>query len=258
MTYRVPSFSSLHAAADAGIAAITSDNEHASFPLDNLIDYRNSSLFKFSTAAVDHWIKIDRAAVGENINRIIIPAGHNLDGATLSLQYAASDSWPGTVAEGWTQSGAAIIDRTLDDDSTARWWRLSITTSGQWEIPQLWLTRKRTPTRGPDPDWGRYKVSGVRTVAFPSRTASLSLGPVRVQYRMKWNHLDSTDLTIFDELLAEVGVDLLPFYIDPPDDNDDALLVKIVGRVTLDQDSKNPASDGPAYRAQFTMLEESG
>lgn len=258
MAYQNPSYSFLHAAADAGAAAMTENaTVDTSYPENNLIDYRPSSLFKWSNSAANHWIKIDRGAAGlEQINRLIIPAGHNLSTATFILQHSTADSWNGASTNAVSDTFGTGLQDFSFTASTEQWWRLYITGTGAWEIGQLVLTNKRTPTRGIDPDWTRLKIASVVKIPFPSRDVSLTTAPTRWLYRVRYNHVDATDLAIFDELFEETG-SAVPFYFDQPVSGGDPLLMGIQGDPDIRQDHTSPSGAGaPTYRVEFTMLEQ--
>jgi hypothetical protein len=272
MTHQTPSYNFLHAAADAGVGALTSSTtpgEATGYPLDNLIDYRVSSLFRFGQ---NGWgsVKVDRGTqpMSEACDRIIIPAGHNLENATVcNVHSSVNDSdWTTRVAN-WDQSAESdpdgIISKDFSASTTDRYLRFRIQTVGYaWEFGQLFFTRKRTPTRGPDPDWIEQQVSNTVSVPFPARTASLSLAANRWRYQFKYNRLDGADLTLLDDLIEAVGIDLLPFYFDAPDDTSPTgpLLMKINGdSYSRKQARRAPAGPlGAAYDFEFAMLEEIG
>jgi hypothetical protein len=256
MAYRNPRFCFLHAAADAGAANLTSSHPDSDYPVDNLIDYRPSSLCIFASSGANRAIMLDRGAAGlESIDRMIIPAGHNLDGANWWLQSDPTGSWPGTPRANGT-AGTGLIDASFTG-STDRHWRLLIGTSGQWEIGQWYLTRTRQPTtRGIDPAWEERQVPTLREMDFPSREAMLAMAPVRWIYGLSYRALEGTDLAVFDDLMTETGVGLVPFYFDPPDDSRDVLLVRVRDYPRRTQDHPNPGAGGASFDLQFTLIEQ--
>jgi hypothetical protein len=60
------------------------------------------------------------------VDRLIIPAGHNLNGLTVKLQYS-TDNFSGDIndAASWAQSGSALIDKEFTSQ-TKQYWRLNI------------------------------------------------------------------------------------------------------------------------------------
>jgi hypothetical protein len=273
LTYQNPSYSFLHIGADAGVGSLTASPVAATgFPLDNLVDYRSSSLFKFSATGAGY-VEIDAGVqpMAEEIDRIIIPAGHNLATVTQARVITSTTGAYGgeeTIRRTWDQSAQSdpdgIIDQTFTTTSTDQYTRFYINAPAgtAWEFGQLWITNKRTPTRGPDPDWSEQQVSNTVSVPFPSRTATVSLAANRWEYEFTYHYLDGTDLAIFDDLIEEVGIDLVPFYLDPPDDTTPTgpLLMKInSGSYRRDQERTIPSGAlGAAYQIRFSMLEEIG
>jgi hypothetical protein len=81
MAYRSPRFSYVHAAREVGVAAMTpSHTAHASFPIDNLIDDRASTLFKYAATQEDPYVDLDLGSgFDTGLNRLIIPANHNIE-----------------------------------------------------------------------------------------------------------------------------------------------------------------------------------
>ena len=78
MPYRAPRYSHLHAARDVGVAAIDLDGDAAAagFPIDNLIDDRQGTIFKTSTAVSGLNIDIDLGlGFVTGISRLILPPG---------------------------------------------------------------------------------------------------------------------------------------------------------------------------------------
>ena len=69
-------------------------------------------------------------------------------------------------------------------------------------------------------------------------------------------------MAVFDDLIEQVGIDLLPFYFFPPDDTTPTgpLLVKIVpGSYRRQQERRVPqAAAGAGYMVSFTLLEQTG
>jgi hypothetical protein len=259
MAYQNPAYLFLHVGADAGDAGVFVDvTESTTYPKRNLIDYRQSSLFKWTNAATYHDIKFNRGAAGlELVNRMIIPAGHNLSGAAYELRSNTADSWGGTIRASGT-FGSGLQDISVSGSSTQQWWRLEISTSGTWEIPELWLSNRRVPTgRGPNPFWEARKIPALTEVPFPARSATLALGPNRWLYRVAYDRLDGTDLAVIDDLMDETGIGLVPFYFDPPDDTLDPVLVK-VNDFTRRQQARTNLTTGMAYNVEFSMIEQAG
>ena len=265
MAYQNPSYCFLHAAADAGAASITINGAYnADYPEDNLIDYRPSSLLKWTATATPHRVVIDRGAgTREEIDRMIIPSGHNMAGEAWELRTNTSDSWGGTTVASGTFA-AGLVDEVVSGGTEAQrkyqWVRLAMSTGGTaLEMGQLFLTHTRTPTtRGIEPHWEARQVPTLTEIPFPSRSALLSLAQNRWLYRVSYERLESTDLAVFDNLMTETGGGLVPFYFIPPDDGDDALLMRIQDFTRRRQARQSPSASGAAFTIDFSMIEQIG
>ncbi|MEE9547421.1 MAG: hypothetical protein V3V65_07980, partial [Hyphomicrobium sp.] len=80
MAFRAPRYCHVHAARDVGVAGISlsTGSAHADFPLDNLIDDRAQTLFKFAASVVSPAIDFDLGAnFVTGLQRVIIPADHS-------------------------------------------------------------------------------------------------------------------------------------------------------------------------------------
>jgi hypothetical protein len=263
MTIQIPAFYFLHAAADAGAANLSSDAEDSDYPLENLIDYRPSTLFKFSSSGA-HWVKVDRGTqpMSEGVNRLIIPAGHNLENAAYCyLQSSINDSdW--TLQEFWNQSTVTdpdgLIDRSFGS-ITDRWLRFGTTTTGYtWEFGQLYLTRTRQGTQaGPEPEYTDQPLAVSIVRDMPGRSANSLLGPARRYYKFKIQRVPSADIDVYDDLFAS-NSDAVPFYFQPPDDTENPRFVLILpGSFNRQQD--HPIlmnADAPTYTISFDLIEQ--
>jgi hypothetical protein len=267
MAYQIPRFAFLHAAADAGAANLSSDDEDTDFPLENLIDGRPSSLFKFDSSG-SHYVIVDRGTqpMSEAVGRIIIPAGHNLAAATLvRVHSSTTGAWGGeeTLRKGWDQTGESDPDGIIDQDFTAettdRYLRFYVLTPAgtTWEFGQLYFTRTRqATTAGPEPRWTDQPESISVVRELWSRSATSLYAANRRRYSFRTHILESTDLSVYDELFTAVS-DSTAFYMDPPDDTETPRFVKIAPRTwRRTQDHPAPASGGPTYTISFEMLEQ--
>lgn len=249
MSYRAPALCFLHALRKAGGSAVTVSSEAAGFPKARLLDNRTASLFKFAAAAANLYVQVDRGATTpEAIDRLLIPSGHNLSGASVAVLASATGAFAGEESSlaSWT-AGAGLIDQALTS-STARYIRFRIATSGQWEIGEIVFTRTRTPSRGPEPRWTvDVFPNQVQTRMRSGEVYGLVIGPEATAYRIRLFGVSSADKLIFDELWAEVGAHS-PFYFVPPDTADPVLWARLRTGLSREQDHANPnGSDGPTY-----------
>jgi len=257
VAYRNPAFISRHYGAEVGVAAISSSVAAAAgFGKERLIDYRLGNNFKFSTVAAGHWVEFDLGALGGvAVNRLIMPAGHNLVGITINTKSGASS--PATTSRGSTNAGAGLSDFTLTE-STDRYWRIEfgVAASDDWEMPELWLGRYRQTTTGIVQSWEAPWLSPVVRREFPSRESMLVTAPARRRWELEHKGLTGTDLAIYDELLP-LGVGV-PFWFYPPDDAvTGPLLMLLEDDGDREQDHPVPnGAAGPSYEVSLAMREQ--
>jgi len=124
-------------------STVTSSDENTSFPLYRTYDRDIGKLFKFNTHGPNLNLKITQGAVSYPVSRLIIPAGHTLNGQTLFLQHSTTGVWAGeqVTAVTWTQSDALVINKSFGS-VTMKYWSFAITTdpAAPPEIPELYLT----------------------------------------------------------------------------------------------------------------------
>jgi hypothetical protein len=133
---------------------ITVTTENASFPKYRLYDRDIGLLFKGTAYASPFAIKVDQGASNiYEVDRLIIPVGHNLNSLACSLRYS-TDNFGSDDHEaiGWTQGNALLIDKTFTEQ-TKQYWKLNITAPATIiELPELYLTKVYTFAR--NPSWG--------------------------------------------------------------------------------------------------------
>lgn len=126
-----------------GIVTVTSEN--ASFPKYRLYDRDIGKLFKGTTTPANFYITLDQGGTIYEVDRLLIPLGHNLDGLLLKLQYS-TDNFAGDVndAASWTQSDSGLINKTFTAQ-TKRYWRLNIAAPASIPIlAEMYLTKTYT------------------------------------------------------------------------------------------------------------------
>ncbi len=242
MSYRKFQVYYNHFARDAaGLAGLSINASYAvesEFPLDHLIDDRQTTKTKFSTPETDHYIDIDMG-VGftGRIDTIIIPAGHSLDSVAIDLLGDTTFA-PTTSRATFTPSGTGIIKEDVNDGgATRRYWRLEFNTNGQHEIHGLILTLVKTFTVGfvlkGSEDFPQHNFLRLNQSSGISPTIQKGL-PQRVMALPFENALRTTDLATMEDWIATAGMHR-PFYIDPPsfsatpDTDDPAILFKFDG-----------------------------
>lgn len=124
--------------------------ENTSFPKYRLYDRDIGKLFKGTAFASPFGIWIDQGATTiYEVDRLIIPAGHNLNGLVCSLVYSI-DNW-GTHDHSvdWTQGDALLIDKTFIAQ-TKRYWSLQFTAPATIvELSEMFLSKTYTFERNP-------------------------------------------------------------------------------------------------------------
>lgn len=241
MPYRSPRYSHLHAARDVGVAAIDLDGDSAAagFPIDNLIDDRQGTIFKTSTAVSGLNIDIDLGAgFVTGINRLIVPPNHNIDAITIVDDDNAGFGSPATLHAldtGPTPGAQIDIDPFSDGASTQQFVRITIGTgSKQYFLPQIFLTKVVTLVVGPNlrRSVDEQLANFARQVQPTGIQPTVQLGPLqrRIEYLYE-APIQGADLTAMEALINDVGMSR-PFYLDPasfsatPSVDDPALFAK--------------------------------
>ncbi len=258
MAWRNIQFSHLHAARDAGSAAISTGTSFETSK-DFLIDDRGGSLCRLGATSANQYIQIDRGAAGLNeIDRLYIPVGHNLNGCTIRLESSASVGMgsPTTMLAATAVVTTTALAYSLTS-STQRYVRLTFQTSGtKWAIGELVLGHIRTPNRGPDAGWTDdysypVQIFEKRTGARPAA----QFGPRRRVFEFTFRRVTTTELVYFLTLLGVVGI-TRPFLFDPPFDHEPTLWVSLVDSYRMVLDSKVPeVYTYPHYQLTFSIAE---
>jgi len=116
--------------------------EDPSYPLYRLYDRNIGRPFK-TTSAVTTQIKVDQGTSPLAVDRLLIPAGHNLGGLTLAVLYSDNGADWSYAATDWT-AGSGVIDKSWAA-ATRRWWLVSINApTAPPSIPELFLTQTYT------------------------------------------------------------------------------------------------------------------
>lgn len=256
MAYRNPRFAYLHAARDAGAAAITLAT--GTFETDGQKEFLSDG--QFTLARITHSgsvveLDVDRGAAGlEAIDRLVIPVGHNLD--TIVWNVESGSSFPPTTSRGaGTFSGAGIIDESLTS-STDRYWRLNLVGSVTHEIPQLLFTATVTTSiRGPEPPWiDRVLDGAIRNEKQSGARAILQPAPSRRLFEYSYRAVKNADRTTLRALIAAVGRHQ-PFILDPAFDDEGPVWVELIDDPDTSYDFPAPSLGTKGQRFRFRMLE---
>jgi hypothetical protein len=136
-------------------STVTVTTENTSFPKYRLYDRDIGKLFKGTAFASPFAIVVDQGATTTyEVDRLVIPVGHNLNGLVCKLQYSTTGAWGGEQVDAlsWTQGDALLIDKPFTA-ATKRYWRLIITAPATIvEMPEMFLSKiyafERNPSFG--------------------------------------------------------------------------------------------------------------
>jgi len=241
MAYRAPRYSYHHAGRDAGPITI-SDSAAALYPLDNLTDDRNGTVFMFDGVVTDPTLIMDLTGsfVAEDhvgFNRVIIPANHSI--LTIKVDQADDLLFTQNV-ELLHDTDISPTPSTLYDSgefdtaaSTRRFIRFTFVGTSVFFMAQLILTKIKELTVGPDlensPDG--YRANVTRLLQNDGQSPTILHGPQQRVIEYSYAPVEGADLAILEELIAIAGMDK-PFYIDPasfstpPETDEPPLIVK--------------------------------
>lgn len=145
---------------------VAGGGENALFPLYRLHDRNIGWMFQPSIAAT-MGVKIDQGETSPlAIDRLLIPAGHNLAGMTLDIFYSDNNTDYYPAVTGWT-GVAGLIDKSWAS-MTHRYWQFYITSPGSIpQIPELFLsptyTFEKNPSRPTGPADPVFNVKRIVT-----------------------------------------------------------------------------------------------
>lgn len=113
---------------------------HADYPLYRLYDRNIGRTFKTASAETTE-IKIDQGGAAPlPVDRLIIPAGHNLDGMALELKCSDDDSNYSSAVPPWAGT-SGLIDKSWSA-LTKRYWKFIIASpEAAPELSELFLSR---------------------------------------------------------------------------------------------------------------------
>ena len=204
----------------AGIAGLSSLNAvDSDFPLDNLIDDRQTRQFKFDQSQSNHYVDIDMGSTfADFVDTIIIPAGHTLSGVACDL--LGDTTHPPTNSRATFNHGdTTIIKETVSDAGTSyRYWRLHFNTNGAHAMAQIVLSFKKVFDNGFVMVGARDSfVHSFNRFEQPSGVSvTLKTGLRRRVSSLPFKHpVETTDLTIAKAWASTCEMQR-PFYIDRP------------------------------------------
>jgi hypothetical protein len=259
VAYRNPRYYFHHALRSSGV--LGGSTFSATNPRAYVHDSGLGRLGTFNAAAVNQFVKADRGTGFASLptpDRLIIPSGHTLSTNTLEVRHHTSDppdGVTGTLVYGPTAQAAGLRVLTLGTAISNRYCSITVPASGAWSFPELWLSVERTTVRGLDPDWKDSKVANQFEAQMRSgETYRLELGSERRYFEFTYRAISGADLLVFTDLRTETRNGLFPFYVDPPDDTESAILMQLLGGLEFTQDFSVPTS-GAQYSVTLRLLE---
>ncbi len=158
---------------ETAAVSLSAGAEDPSYPVYRLYDRDIGRLFR-PAAAVTLEVRADQGAAGSlAADRLLIPAGHNLDGMTLDVLYSDNDADYYAAVAQWAQGGNGLINKSWAS-ATHRYWKLKITAPAV--IPQfaeIFLTQtyewERNPARPAGPFDPEFNVEHSQTAAGHDR-----------------------------------------------------------------------------------------
>lgn len=260
MAYRAPRFMPHHSAqhdlASLGGSAVASGYERA-WVADGIAGV----LFRWDGSSGDQFLEWDGGASAPDRDRLIIPAGHNLDGQDLQVRGSATPitaSTDGTLRHSFT-AAAGLIDESVAALSDRYVGLVAPSVAAQLELGEVFLTQIRAPAVGPAPGWSQTPIPNRFDTALRSGAIQSSvLGPARTRWRFEYHDVGGTDYTLFQDLLAETRHGADPFYFDPPTDDgapDPPVFVKLTDYDEVQDFGKGLEGLGPFYRVTLELTE---
>jgi len=264
MAYRRPRFMYDHALRDAAAGSVTITTPDSVFDEHRLYDglIRPARSYEWGQALANHAVEVDLGAGIPTYDRLIIPAGHNLTGASYVVEDDDNSGFTSatSLASSSFPAGTALLDIPFTA-SAQRYLRLRITSSGDWRMSEVYFTKVVTTDatigRGPDPGWTDQPVTNVNLTRMRSGEGyALELGPIQQHIVYEFHKITAADRAMFEALLAATSSGTQPFYLDRTDDALPPIYVRLVEQITMVQDRKDPKALGPSYTVRVAMSEE--
>ena len=135
---------------ETGNVSVTDQNN--SFPSYRLYDRDIGKLFKGNSAGNNNTftIQVDQSANNAyDVDRLIIPVGHSLNGLPLALSHSNDGNNWTPALNSWNAT-ASKVDSSFNN-TVKRYWKLEITTANNApEMPEMFLTKEYQFERNPN------------------------------------------------------------------------------------------------------------
>jgi hypothetical protein len=197
-----------------------------------------------------------------NHTRLIIPAGHNLDGWDVRLLAGALSGGTDAVAGPFSIVSDDEIDITYaeDPDGALNFQIVKFESSPApdltIELPEIYLTNTVVPIRGPDTTWGAVVRRNVQDFTGASGVGtSVRTGADQQTWRLTWNLVLGDDV---DDFLRVLESTVRPFYFLPPDDDFGWALYKLEGNVDKREKFRSSTVGPLVYEATALLVETLG
>ena len=220
-TFEPFKFCYLHSVRDSDrstltLGTATTDADH---PLDYLRDNRVSTYWKAGGSVADGFFRWDRGAgTLDTLDRLIIPAGHNLEGRLrLIMDGDSGYGSPTTILTVTDADASYAIDLPLTTNGTERYMQFDWQTAGTYEIPQLVVTATYEPATGFQTD-NLVDEYVSNEIGFPQPSGAeprLVLGPQQRRFEVEYHRISGSDLGAMEKFIATVGT-AKPFWVEPP------------------------------------------
>ncbi len=109
---------------EAAAVSLSSGSQNPSYPLYRLYDRDIGRMFAAASAGTLQ-VDIEQSGTPQPVDRLIIPAGHNLEGMSCAL-YFSGDGQAWTEAASWTQADGSLINQSFTS-AAHQYWRFAIT-----------------------------------------------------------------------------------------------------------------------------------
>lgn len=259
MSWRAPRFGILHKLRDRGVGDISIANALTSGDFKTYWLDGRRELATFNASETDHYIQVD-CGVGYAqlpVDRFWIPSGHNMNGWTLRLRESSTSDFSADIVTLFSDSvGGADIDEDMDQASTKRYIRLDWNTADkQPSLGEFWMTKTMTPQQGfSNKTWRDDYLHNVHSFITPAGDrGDLIVGGKQRVFAFDYVKIDhAATIAILDDLVWWIGMSE-PFLFDPPFDNEDAIVCKMLTPPTRKYDS--PVQT-PTYSYHFELVEQ--